>query len=395
MIYSRLLLSALRKQIQTPEVVVLTGMRQVGKTTLYRMIFDEVKSDNKVFLDIENPIEQKIFEEADFNNILANLETYGINPRKKLYVFLDEIQAKPDIVKAIKYLHDHYAIKFFVTGSSSFYFKNVFPESLAGRKAIFELYPLTFREFLAFRGIAIPWHEAFPDKERSKNVIGYERIKKFYEEYLVWGGFPAVVLAENQEQKAIRLNDIFKSYFEKDVKALADVRNLTALRDLLLLLLQRIGSKLEVSKLASEVGVSRETVYTYLAFLEGTYFIHLVSPYSRNRDREVSGAKKLYACDVGVANKFAKISSGQLLENAVFQNLRPFDDSIHYYQRRSGVEVDFVMPQRSLVLEVKHAVAPRDYAKAESIARALKFKHVFVVSKAFSPEKGFIPANMV
>ncbi len=204
-----------------------------------------------------------------------------------------------------------------------------------------------------------------------------------------------MVLAENQEQKRIRLNDIFKSYFEKDVKALADVRNLTALRDLLLLLLQRVGSKIEISKLAHEISVSRETVYSYLSFLEGTYFIHLITPFSRNRDREVSGTKKLYACDVGIVNHFAKVGSGQLLEQAVFQNLRPFHEPIHYYQRRTGVEIDFILPDKSLAIEVKQTAVPQDYAKTQTISQSLKLKQAFVVTKVFSPQKGFLPASAV
>jgi len=254
---------------------------------------------------------------------------------------------------------------------------------------------LTFREFLDFKGLKTVWREKFSEKEKNKNNIQYERLKKFYDEYVAWGGFPSVVLAENQEQKQIRLDDIFKSYFEKDVKTLADVRNLTALRDLLLLLLQRVGSKIEISKLASEVGVSRETVYSYLSFLEGTYFIHLVTPFSRNRDREVSGAKKLYACDVGIVNHFAKVGSGQLLENAVFQNLKPLHEPIHYYQRRTGVEIDFILPKASLTIEVKQTAVSQEYTRAQTIARSLKLKHAFVVSKKFSSQKGFIPVSML
>ena len=149
--YKRRLYTDIEKRIEDKEIIVVTGMRRVGKTTLLRMIYDEIKSKNKLFLDIENTINQKIFEEEDYDNIWANLKPFGITDLEKAYVFLDEIQSKPDIVKSIKYLYDHYDIKFFLTGSSSFYLKNLFPESLAGRKNIFELYPLNFSEFLMFK----------------------------------------------------------------------------------------------------------------------------------------------------------------------------------------------------------------------------------------------------
>ncbi len=280
MIYQRKLLKTLKKQLFSKEIIVLTGMRRVGKTTLYRMIFDEIKSDNKVFLDMENPLEQRIFEEEDFNNILSNFKEYGINQKSKAYVFLDEIQAMPKAIKAIKYLYDHYDIKFFLTGSSSFYLKNLFPESLSGRKFIFELFPLDFEEFLVFKVQKKNFYQNFSDKDKKKNFIVFEKTKKLYDEYIEYGGFPAVVLEEEKENKKLKLNDIFKSYFEKDVKSLADFKEINIFRDLILLLMQRVGSKVEISKLASELGVSRETIYSYLSFLEGTYFFSFISPFS-------------------------------------------------------------------------------------------------------------------
>ena len=151
MIYPRKIHSELVKCLESPEIVVLTGMRRVGKTTLYRALFDSIQSSNKVFLDLENPLIQKVFEEVDYRNIPANLREFGIRPDEKAYLFIDEIQTMPDIVKAVKYLYDHFGFKFFLTGSSSYYLKNLFPESLAGRKFVFHLYPLDFEEFLAFK----------------------------------------------------------------------------------------------------------------------------------------------------------------------------------------------------------------------------------------------------
>lgn len=393
MYYSRTILPQLQKQIETPQIVVLTGMRRVGKTSLYRMLFDEIQSKNKVFLDIENPLEQKIFEETDYNNIWANLKSFGITTNEKAYLFLDEIQAMPEIVKAVKYLHDHYDVKFFLTGSSSFYLKNLFPESLAGRKVIFELFPLSFAEFLLFRGIKKDTYESFHDKDQKKNAITHEKVKKLYDEYLEFGGFPQVVLTYNQAQKKIQLVDIFKSYFEKEVQILADFRQLKTFRDILLLLLSRVGGKLEIGKLASEAGVARETIYSYISFLEGTYFISLISPFSRSIDREVSGTKKLYLCDTGLINRFARVSGGSLFENAVFQNLRHYGE-IHYYQRRSGGEVDFILGDQAS-FEVKTHGTSRDLQTVNMVASDLGIKQSYVITKDFIDKPGFIPATEV
>ncbi|MCX7716476.1 MAG: AAA family ATPase [Endomicrobia bacterium] len=94
-------------------MVVLTGMRQVGKTTLIKKFFETINSDNKIYFDLENPINQKVFEEKNYDNILANFKEFGVNPKKKLYVFIDEVQYMPEIIKVIKYLYDNYKIKFF------------------------------------------------------------------------------------------------------------------------------------------------------------------------------------------------------------------------------------------------------------------------------------------
>lgn len=390
--FHRKILEEIYPQLAAREIIVITGMRRVGKTTLLQMIYDEIESDNKVFLDIENILEQKVFEEVDYNNIWANLQTYGIVNSEKAYVFLDEIQAMPQIVKAIKYLYDHYDVKFFLTGSSSFYLKNLFPESLAGRKMVFELFPLTFEEFLWFKGVERKAHHSFREKEKNKNFISYEKAKKLFEEYLAFGGFPQVVLADGEAQKKLYLKDIFTSYFEMDVRRLADFRQLSVFRDMLLLLMQRVGSKLEISKVASEIGMSRETVYSYLSFLQGTYFIFLIPPFSRNVDREVSGTKKVYFCDNGMINLFGKVSDGSLLENAVFQNLRHYG-RVNYYQKRSGAEIDFILPDERMAFEVKKRGREQDYRRLEKLCHSLNMKEGYVISQDFSADRGIILAQ--
>lgn len=392
--YFRHLYATIESRLATKEIIVVTGMRRVGKTTILRQVFEKIKSANKIFLDLENPLEQKIFEEKDYNNIWANLEPYGIAKNRKAYIFLDEIQAMPEAIKAIKYLYDHYNVKFFLTGSSSFYLKNLFPESLAGRKMVFELYPLTFEEFLFFKEKPRDFFGSWKSKLKNKNAVRAERVAKLYKEYLTYGGFPQVALSATVIEKKMRLVDIFKSYFEKDVQQLAHFKDINAFRDLLLLLLERVGSKLDISKLASEIGISRETVYNYLYFLQATYFIALLTPYTKNVDREVSGSKKVYICDNGFLNEFSRVDSGAMLENAVFQNLRRCG-KINYYQKRSGAEIDFVLPEKRVALEVKCRGVARDYTKLKIAAKRIGIHEYYVISQNFSSEHGIISASEV
>lgn len=391
-LYIRPIQQEIEHQLQYKEIVVVTGMRRVGKTTLLRMVYDTIQEENKVFLDLENILDKTVFEEKDYNNIWANLREYGISPDKRAYIFLDEIQSQPEITRAIKYLYDHYNVKFFLTGSSSFYLKNLFPESLAGRKVVFELFPLDFREFLIFKGEQKKFTHDLAEMERRRNKISYEKYYKQFEEYITYGGFPQVVLENNAEQKKRYLSDILSSYFEKDIRQMADFRNMHAMKELIFLLLPRVGSRIEIMKLASELKITRETVYNYLSFLEGTYFLNRITPFSRNVDREVSGSKKIYFCDNGLLNLFGKVSEGALLENAVYLNLRKYG-VLNYYQRRSGREIDFLLPDKQLSFEVKRKGTEHDIQELENLSQSIGMKSSYVVSQLFNDIIGIILAQ--
>jgi uncharacterized protein len=261
---------------------------------------------------------------------------------------------------------------------------------MAGRKFIFEIYPLDFEEFLWFREKKKEFSADIVGKEKSKNKISYELYKKDYEEYLEFGGFPSVVLESDAERKKKELNEIFTSYFELDVKTLADFRNIDKFRDLIILLAGRIGSKLEISKISSELMISRETVYNYLSFLEHTYFITLISPYSRNSDREVSGAKKVYLCDTGMVKILSGVDVGSLFENAVLGNIRKFG-LLNYYQRRTGVEIDFIIDKK-IALEVKNRGSRFDFERTKKMADSLGLKETYIASNMYSENTGIVLA---
>ena len=388
------MLPALKSQIHTPEIIVLTGMRRVGKTTLYKALFDEIDDSNKIFLDIENPLDQRIFEEVDYNNIRENLARLGLMKDRKAYVFLDEIQAMPEVVKSIKYLYDHYNIKFFLTGSSSFYLKNLFPESLAGRKFIFELFPLDFQEFTIFKGQVKTFYDSFEEKNINKNVVSYEKIINLYDEYLQYGGFPGVVVETDPAQKKLRLQDIFNSYYEKDIKGLANFRDLNAVKNLILLLTQRVGSRLDVTKLSSELSVSRETIYSYLSFLEASYFISTISPFSKNVDREISGRNKVYLCDTGILNQLGKVSDGDIFENAVFNCIKKFGKINYYQRRRSEREIDFIVDEK-IAIEVKNKATKEYLRDLAGLSKSLNIDNFYVISKEFVDLDKIIPVTEV
>lgn len=374
----RKLFSKITDRIDKPEAIVVTGMRRVGKTTLLKQVYDTLITANKIFLDLENPVNQKYFEEVNYEAIKYQFQTLGIDFSQKAYIFLDEIQFVKNLPSVVKYLIDHYQIKFFLTGSSSFYLKNLFSESLAGRKIIYELFPLDFEEFLLLKDsqIVVP-------KIISESI--YQTIIPLYKEYIEFGGFPGVILKTSIEEKRETLMDIFSAYFNKEVLGIGGFRNNQAVRDLILLLTARIGSRVDVQKLSKELGITRVTVMEYLAFLEGTYFMTLVSPYSTNKDTEIRSAKKVYLCDSGLVGNIQNTPFGNLFENAVYNQLHTKGE-VNYYQRKSGVEIDFIL-DKQIAYEVKTKATVFDKSKLQRLVKQLKLKEANLVSFEYSDIK--------
>lgn len=390
MFYQRELFPKLEKELKTKEITVITGMRRVGKTTALNYLYDLISSKNKVILDLENPLHRKIFEEEDYNAVWNNLNQFGITNRQKCYIFLDEVQNLPQVSRVVKYLYDHWNVKFVLTGSSSYYLRNLFPESLAGRKIIFEMFPLNFAEFLVFKNIKRKEKESFAKKSREKNEIEYKKLSPYYNEFLEFGGFPSVALEESHERKKVLLVEIFTSYFEKDAKNLADFKEMSKLRDLILLLAPRIGSRIEIVKLAAALSVSRETIYNYLSFLEQTYFISLMPKYS-TIDRQAAGSKKLFLCDSGIASVLGRISQGQLLEQSVFANLRS-KYKLNYYTKDGGGEIDFIADGK-IALEVKISASNQDIANLKRKKISLSLKEGYIVALKYNKNKEVILAG--
>lgn len=384
MIYPRFIFPQLEKELTTKESIVITGMRRVGKTIALEHLFSLIKTSNKVMLDLENPLNRKIFEADNFDAIWNNLADFGITNKERAFILLDEIQNLPIISKVVKYLSDHFDVKFILTGSSSFYLKNLFSESMAGRKIVFEMFPLTFSEFLIFKGFPRREIAIFSQKAALKNNISYGRLIPYYKEFMEFGGFPRVVLEVNPERKRILLLEIFTSYFEQDVKTLADFQDTGKIRDLILLLIPRVGSRIEIAKLANSLALSRQTIYNYLTFLERTYFITFLSKFSKSIDRQAAGSKKLYLCDSGMANVLGKISEGQLLEQNIFQSLKPHHSLDFFYKDAS--EVDFIIDEK-VACEVKISVSKRDIAHLKAKTKSLNLAEFYVISKEYSAEK--------
>lgn len=380
--YPRFLFPALKETLSDNRAVVITGMRRVGKTTSLHWLLGQVSSSNKIYLDLERLDQRAIFQESNYDLVINFLRNRGLDSNQPMTVALDEIQYVPNLPSVVKYLADNYQIKFLLTGSSSFYLKNYFTESLAGRKVVFEMYPLTFGEFLGFRGVTYQPRDQFADMRFDP--YEFERLKSHYEDYLLYGGLPSIVLEEHPSARKDILNDIFSSYINIDVRTLADFQKIGELQQLLRVLALRIGNKVDQTKLASVVGISRPTLVQYLEFLEKTYVIARIPAYAGG-DKPVSLGKKLYFCDNGIASILAQVSEGALFENAIYNQLRRYGN-LAYLAKGSEYEIDFVLQQKKPVaFEVKYHPTSSDSEKLNRLAERHGIKTRWMVGKYPTP----------
>ncbi|MDR6808999.1 putative AAA+ superfamily ATPase [Dyadobacter sp. BE34] len=371
-IYPKLLAHSTKRQI-----TVLTGMRRTGKTTLLKQLMAQCDISQKHYFDLERIDVRALFSEPNYETIVQALSRQGTDFSKKVLICIDEIQLVLNLPSVLKYLYDTYDVKFIVTGSSAYYMKSQFSESLAGRKKIFEIYPLTFGELLAFKGVQVGKVDV---QKASKFVTSeYERLKGYYNEFIDFGGFPEVVLADSAEDKRDLISDIISSYINFDLTLLSDIRSPTNLYKLIKLLSVRIGTKLDISKLTSLTGMARQTVENYLDLLEKSYLIRTIPVIANSPDREIVKAKKIYFLDNGIASLAGELSSGSKFENAVFNQLMHLGE-VAYYQLKTGREIDFILDQKQC-FEVKETATEADLKNTASLARNLDISESYVIGR--------------
>ncbi len=364
----------LEKSLEAKQIIALTGLRRVGKTTAIKHLYKRIKSNNKIFLDLEKLENRSIFNTVRYDDIIISVEIEGIDFNTKGYIFLDEIQLINNIASVIKYIYDHYNIKFIVTGSSSFYMKGAFSESLAGRKRIFELFPLSFGEFLNFKGFTkLP---KFNYQTTNQHFIS--KYISLYKEFIEFGGFPEVVLTKNREAKTALLKDILNSYIKFDILFLSDFTDIDEFYKVIKLLSSRVGSKVDYTKMSNISGISRQKIKDYILFLENSYFIKLVKPFVTNADREIAKQKKLYFSDTGILNTFSNISTAAIFENAIANQLSLLGN-VNFYAKRTGQEIDFILDEK-IAVEVKETATAGDLITLNRRANSINLKQTLLVA---------------
>ncbi len=378
--FRRQLYDIILPQLHHKNAIVITGMRQVGKTTLMKQLAESWNGASAWF-DFDNPLDLITFESVDYNSVYEDLRREaGVKAGERFLVCIDEIQNFPEITRIMKFLIDHFGVKFIVTGSSNYYLRNLFPESLSGRKFLFVLHSLSYREYLLFNN-RIPEAELQPDPGEvfcmhSSAAINKRRV--LYNEYMEFGGFPEVALTPDYNTKKLILKNIFASFFEKDIKIFSELKEVKELRDMILLLGARNGNILDITRLSSELGINRVKTYSYLEFLEGIFFLHLVPKFTHSIDRSIAGGKKVYFSDTGILNLVSKVSPGQILETTVANQLLHYG-RISYYNKRNTAEIDFILNDE-IAIEVKNKAIEPDLLKLGKIAQNLEISKYYIAS---------------
>jgi uncharacterized protein len=393
--YKRQIWAKLAKEIGTDEIVVLTGARQVGKTTTIHWFLSQITHQNKIYFDLENVLERKIFEADNYDSILTVLSQRGLNIKKPMVVALDEIQLVKNLPSVVKYLHDHYPIKFFLSGSSAYYIKNRFLESMAGRKVIYELWPLSFEEFLTFKEMDFVLPQ-FPPKEIKFDTYAYEALNLLYQEYVTYGGLPKVVLTTDVHRKQTLLQEIFSSYINFDVESLADFKQTRDLRRVISLLAARIGNRVNVSQLAEIAGLSRITVDAYLEFLKASYLIRLLPVFSQSQTIRTRQLEKVYFVDSGIASINSALSEGAAFENSLCHQLSLIGNVSYFFDRQQ--EIDFVVAidgREAVAVEAKLTPDSRDVNHVQRLAHKAGIEKSLVVGFSKSAFDGYWWGGMV
>ena len=355
----RRILSDLIRDLGKKEISLIIGPRQVGKTFLMNLLMDHLKErgEQTLFLSLDFDADKKYFVSQE--DLLAKLELeFG---GKKGLVFIDEIQRKEDAGLFLKGIYDrNLPYKFIVSGSGSLELKEKVHESLAGRKMVFEMRPVSFFEFADFKT-----DYRYENKLEKFFAIEQDKTLRLFEEYLNFGGYPRVILAETVLEKNRMINEIYKSYVSRDISQLLKIDKLDAFESLIKVLAGQIGGILNYSEISATLGISLATIKNYLYYLENTFILKLLPPFFRNLRSEITKSPSVYFYDPGMRNYalgvFGNLTRpddlGFLFQNFVFNELCEkicySNIKINYWRTKDKAEVDFVLNTADKIIPIE------------------------------------------
>ncbi|MEK6926473.1 MAG: ATP-binding protein [Nanoarchaeota archaeon] len=326
-------LNEIFRNMKSKEIIFLTGLRRIGKTTILMQIIRRLLTNTKP--------EDVLFIRLDSFNLLEYsihqlVEEYRKIHKKSVldffYLFLDEVTSRGNFEQELKSLYDNENIKVICSSSIATFMRDK-KASLTGRTKTIEVMPLTFQEFLKFKGAKIG------KADKSK-------LESYFKDYLKIGGIPHYVLTEDRAY----LNELVESIVYKDIIAYHKISGEKAVKELFVLLCQRVGKPMSYNKLAELLKISVDSVKRYVGYFEKAYLFYVVDRYSKSANEKVTSPKKIYIGDVGIKNIITEFKDlGASYENLVFLKIK--SKNPNYYLENS-IEIDFIT--KDSLIEAKY-----------------------------------------
>ena len=336
------LLPACLKQLDSKEVIVLKGIRRSGKSTLMAQIIDHLLgkgTDSRHILrvNLEEPL---LSPEYSLDLLERIYRTYRerLNPNEKCWLFLDEIQNIPGWESWVRGRSETEALKIFITGSSSHVLSREIGTKLTGRQVSFEVFPLSWKEFLRFNELSI--------KDELDYIHNKPTIRNLFREYALHGGFPEVVLKPRAEDKELLLKSYFEDILFRDIATRHQIRDAANLRNLAVYLLTNTARLTSINKLKKNFTISQDKTENYVSALLESYLVFQLHKFSFSLKSSMRAGFKPYAIDTGLRNRVAfsfSEDSGHLIENIVFCHLKQHFEEVFFLA--DGHETDFAVKQ--------------------------------------------------
>jgi predicted AAA+ superfamily ATPase len=319
-----------KKNQDSQEIVVITGIRRCGKSTLLQQIRSEhSEKDYFINFDDERLIQFKV---EDFQLLYETfIELFGV---QKTFYF-DEIQNITGWERFVRRLHD-YGNKVFIIGSNANMLSRELGTHLTGRYVTMELYPFSFREFLEFNGKALNQGDIYSTEGRSE-------LKAMFSKFVLLGGFP--VFLENQNDNYMK--SLYENILYRDVMVRNNLTNEKELLELVYYLASNVSRLSSYNNLAKTIGVKNaSTISNYLQFIQNTYLIFQVNKFDFSLKKQIQNPRKTYFIDQALVTRLGFLFSeekGRLLENIVFIELKRRGQEVFYYSGKN--ECDFILRQ--------------------------------------------------
>ncbi|MDM8516409.1 ATP-binding protein [Desulfobacterales bacterium HSG16] len=336
------ILTTALQQLDSKEIIVFKGVRRSGKSTLMAQIIRRLLSDGIPATDILRVnLEEPLFSPEYGIELLEQIyRTYRerIQPEGKCWLFLDEVQNIPGWEAWVRGRIETENVKMFITGSSARMLSHEIGTKLTGRNVSFEIYPLSFNEFLHFNDISI--------SNEMEYLARKTLIRKMFLDYLRYGGFPDVVLKKRDADRELLLKSYFDDILYRDIVARHEIRDTANLRNLAVYLLTNTARLTSINKLKKNFTISQDKTENYVSAILESYLMFQLRKFSFSLKSTLRAGFKPYAIDTGLRNRIAfsfSEDTGWLVENLIFCHLKRWHEEVFF--QANGEEIDFLVKE--------------------------------------------------